>query len=140
MDDEQKRTALVRHWKHAAESDQIVAHEIYSDDVVLEFPQSGERFVGVDNVRTWRARYPTTLDFQIRNIRGGGDFWVAENAISYDGEPWNFTVSILEFRGDRVAHETIYITDTWEPAEWRRPWWDGHPARWDAPRRDPAAS
>jgi hypothetical protein len=31
-------------------------------------------------------------------------------------------VSIMEFRGDRVAHERIYIMEGWDPAEWRTPW------------------
>lgn len=67
-----------------------------------------------------------------------GDFWVAENAISYDGAPWSFTVSIVEFRGEKAAHETIYIMETWEAAEWRKPWRDGVLNRWDAPRTEKA--
>jgi hypothetical protein len=58
----------------------------------------------------------------MRNLRGGGDLCVAENSISYDGGPWRPTVSILEFRGDKVARETIYITEPWEAPEWRAPW------------------
>ncbi|MDQ4142942.1 MAG: nuclear transport factor 2 family protein [Actinomycetota bacterium] len=133
MDDDKKRADLLRHWEYSGR-DEAVAHEIYHEDVVLEFPQSGERFVGVNNIQPWRASYPAKLDFEVRQIRGGGDFWVAENAISYDGGPWNFTVSILEFRGDKVARETIYIMEKWEAAEWREPWWDRPPNRWDAPR------
>ena len=44
------------------------------------------------------------------------------NLSSYDGGPWNLTVSILEFRGDKVAHERIYITQPWDAPEWRAPW------------------
>jgi hypothetical protein len=55
-------------------------------------------------------------------LRGAGDLWIAENSISYDGAPWQPSVSILEFRGDKVARETIYITETWEPPEWRARW------------------
>lgn len=138
MDDQLKRAALLRHWEYGGVPDQIVAHEIYHDDVQLEFPQSGERFVGVDNVRPWRARYPASLEFQVRELRGSGDFWVAENAISYDGGPWNFTVSIIEFRGQKVARETIYVTESWEAAEWRRPWCDRPPNKWDSPKRGAA--
>lgn len=45
-------------------------------------------------------------------------------------------MSIIEFRGEKVAHETIYIMETWEAAEWRKPWRDGVPNRWDAPRTE----
>jgi hypothetical protein len=121
MDEAMVRAQLERHWEYAG-SDQDIAHEIYHDDAVLEFPQSGERFVGVANFREWRRAYPAVLAFEIRNIRGREDLWVAENSISYDGGPWNLTVSILEFRGDKVARETIYITQPWEAPEWRAPW------------------
>ncbi len=121
MDEASVRAQLERHWEYAG-TDQDIAHEIYHDDAVLEFPQSGERFEGVENFREWRRQYPAVLGFRIRRIRGAGDLWVAENSISYDGGPWQFTVNILEFRGDKVAHESIYITAGWEPPEWRAPW------------------
>jgi hypothetical protein len=121
MDEAQVREKLARHWAYGG-TDQDIAHEIYHDDAVLEFPQSGERFEGVENFREWRRQYPAKLAFEIRQIRGRDDLWVAENSISYDSGPWNLTVSILEFRGDKVARESIYITQTWEPPDWRAPW------------------
>ena len=39
-----------------------------------------------------------------------------------------FTVSIMQFRGDRVAHERIYIMEGWGPADWREPWRAERPA------------
>lgn len=121
MDADTVRAALERHWEYAA-SDQDITHEIYHDDAVLEFPQSGERFEGVHNFCEWRRIYPAKLAFAIRSIRGSGNLWVAENSIRYDDGPWKFAVNILEFRGDKVARETIYITDPWDAPEWRAPW------------------
>jgi hypothetical protein len=115
------RDALIEHWKYAG-IDEIKSSEIYHDDAVLEFPQSGERFVGVDNFRTWRAKYPANLDFRIRRITHDRSLWVVENLISYDGGPWMFTVSILEFREEKVAHERIYIMDGWDAADSRAQW------------------
>jgi hypothetical protein len=43
------------------------------------------------------------------------------SAVDDDG-PWNLTVSILEFQDDKVARESIYITQPWDPPEWRAPW------------------
>ena len=48
VDDQAIRAALERHWSDI--NDQDVVHEIYHDDVVLEFPQGGERLVGLTNV------------------------------------------------------------------------------------------
>jgi SnoaL-like domain len=108
--------------QHFASSDPDVAHEMYHDDAVLEFPQSGERFVGVENLRAWRSNYPASTKVEFREIRGRDDLWVAEISISYDQGPWNFGVSILELRGDKIARESIYVTEGWEPPEWRARW------------------
>jgi hypothetical protein len=121
VDLEQRLRLLRRHWEYAG-SDQDIAHEYYADDAVLEFPQSGEVFVGVSNFKPWREQYPAPVEFQTLSIRGDGDLWVVENLISYDGGPWLPTVNILQFRGDKVIRETIYITERWEAPEWRAPW------------------
>jgi hypothetical protein len=119
MDEATVRAMLEQHF---AGSEPHLSHAMYHDDAVLEFPQSGERFEGVENLREWRSDYPASTRVEYREIRGRDDLWVAENSISYDGGPWNLTVSILEFRGDKVAHESIYITQPWEPPDWRAPW------------------
>jgi SnoaL-like domain len=119
MDDREIRAALERHW--ADIEDQAVVHEIYRDDVVMEFPQSGERIVGVANLRAMRDAYPARLTFAIQRMRGSGDFWVTEGVITYDGRPMR-TVTIMEFRGGKVAHETIYFGEPWEPPAWRARW------------------
>jgi hypothetical protein len=121
MNDAQRRAQLERHWEHAA-SDQDIAHEIYDDDAILEFPQSGERFVGVENFRGWRSGYPASTTVEFREVRGRGDLWIAEVSISYDQGPWSLGVSILEFRGRKIARESIYVTEGWEPPEWRAQW------------------
>ena len=51
------------HWEYLAK-DVDRAHEVYHDDAVLEFPQSGERFEGVANFREWRRKYPADLRFR----------------------------------------------------------------------------
>jgi hypothetical protein len=115
------REMLERHFEHAG-TDPERAHAMYHRDAVLEFPQSGERFVGVENLREWRSNYPASTAVEFREIRGHGDLWVAEISISYDGGPANFGVSLLEFRDEKIARESIYVTEGWEPPEWRKRW------------------
>ena len=121
MDEATVRAMLTQHFEHAA-TDPAFAHAMYHDDAVLEFPQSGERFVGVESFREWRSNYPASTTFEIREVRGRDDLWVAEIAISYDGGPWNFGVSILELRGEKIARESIYVAEGWEAPEWRAKW------------------
>ena len=118
--DEAAALAALKHYLDTA--DQDVAHEIYHQDAVLEFPQSGERFDGVESFKAWRRIYPAKIDYELRRFRGGGDVWVAEIVLRYDGGPPYYGVSILEFRGDKVAHETIYGGEAWEAPEWRAPY------------------
>jgi SnoaL-like domain len=119
MDEPTVRAMLEQHF---TSGDPDLSHAMYHDDAVLEFPQSGERFVGVENLREWRSNYPASTTVLFREIRGRGDLWIAEVSISYDQGPLNFGVSILEFRGDKIARESIYVTEGWEPPEWRAGW------------------
>jgi hypothetical protein len=112
--------ALERHWAHLG--DQDIEYEIYHDDAVLEFPQGGERLVGLANVRAMRGAYPAQVDLAIGRIRGSGELWVAENVITYDGTKSMHTVTIMEFRDGKVVRETIYFGDPWEPPAWRARW------------------
>jgi hypothetical protein len=121
MDAETVRAMLMQHFEYSG-SDPDLAHAMYDDDAVLEFPQSGERFVGVENFREWRSTYPASTSFEVREVRGRDDLWVAEVSIRYEQGPWNFGVSILEFRGDKITRESIYVGEGWDPPEWRAQW------------------
>jgi SnoaL-like protein len=121
MSDAERRTLIERSLAQVG-GDNDIAHEMYHHDAVLDFPQSGERFDGLENFKEWRSQYPAHLEFEVRSLRGDGDVWVAESAIRYGGGASQPGVSILEFRGDKVARETIYVTEPWEAAEWRARW------------------
>jgi hypothetical protein len=79
----------------------------------MDYPQSGERIIGSANLSALRDLYPAKLTFQIQRISGRDDLWVTEYVIEYDAKPVH-TVSTMEFRGDRVAHETLYFADPFE--------------------------
>ena len=121
MDETTVKAMLTQHFDNAG-SDPDLAHAMYHDDAVLEFPQSGERFVGVENFREWRSNYPASTSFEFREVRGRDDLWVAEISVRYDQGSTNFGVSILELREGKIARESIYVKEGWEPPEWRAPW------------------
>jgi hypothetical protein len=105
-----------------AAQDLIGSHAMYTHDAVLEFPQSGERFEGVVNIREWRSRAPGSIAFDIGRIRGAGDFWVAEIQIRYDGGAPHHGVDLIEIDDDKIARETIYVGEPFEAPEWRAQW------------------
>jgi hypothetical protein len=55
MDQEEIRAALNRHWSASAEGDQNSEHEIYADDIICDYPQSGERIRGRRNLQALRS-------------------------------------------------------------------------------------
>ena len=114
MDDQSVRTALQRHWDASDASDFEAEHDIYREDAVLEYPQSGERIRGRRNIQESRRLQPNQKRFTVRRIIGSGDLWVTEFVLSYDGNP-SYVVSIMQFREGLVAHETQYFTERFEP-------------------------
>src|SRR5271154_2796493 len=114
MDDQTVRLALERHWDASDANDFAVEHEIYREDAVLDYPQSGERIRGRHNIQESRSVQPNKKRFTVQRIIGGGDLWVTEFVLSYDGVP-SYTVSIMEFRDGLVARETQYFADRFEP-------------------------
>ena len=121
MDNQEIRAALDRHWKATLALDLDKAHEIYHDDVIVEFPQSGERISSERNLYELRVHYPAKVTFKIHRVLGEGNLWVTELVITYDGRPVN-VVTIMEFKDGKVAHETHYYADPFEPPEWRSQW------------------
>ena len=122
MENPETREALERHWADAAAGDQDAEHEIYHDDVIVEYPQSGERISGRHNIQALRSHHPAKPSgFVVRRMVGEGDLWVTEYVTTYDGRRV-FTVSIMEFRGGKVARETQYYADPFEPPAWRAQW------------------
>jgi hypothetical protein len=116
MDDLQ--AALKRHWDASDASDFEVEHEIYREDAVLDYPQSGERIRGRHNIQESRSVQPNKKRFTIRRMVGSGDLWVSEFVLTYDGKP-SYVVSIMEFSEGRVVHETQYFADRFEPGSSR---------------------
>ena len=46
MQEEQIREALNTHWRASAAGDANAEHDIYDDDAICDYPQSGERILG----------------------------------------------------------------------------------------------
>lgn len=109
------RAALERHWAASDAGDFEAEHEIYREDAVLHYPQSGERIRGRRNIRESRFLQPNKKRFTVQRMIGSGDLWVTEFVLAYDGIP-SYAVSIMEFEEGLVARETQYFADRFNPA------------------------
>jgi SnoaL-like domain len=121
MQEEQIRAALDQHWAASDANDFETEHRIYHEDAVLEYPQSGERTRGRSNIQNQRASQPNKKRFSIRRIVGSGEVWVTELILTYDDKP-SYTVSVMEFEGDKVARETQYFADPFVAPAFRAQW------------------
>jgi ketosteroid isomerase-like protein len=119
--DQEIRAALDQHWAASDANDFETEHLIYHEDAVLDYPQPGERTRGRRNIQGQRAIQPSKKRFTVRRMIGSGDLWVTELILTYDGKP-NYTVSIMEFRGDKVARETQYFADPFVAPAFRAQW------------------
>ena len=116
------RKALDAHWEASAAEDANAEHDIYADDAICDYPQSGERIFGRKNLQALRSHHPgKPSGFTVKRIVGKDDLWVTEYTITYQGRP-AYTVSIMEFRNGKVVHETQYFADPFEAPAWRSQW------------------
>ncbi|HSS70623.1 MAG TPA: nuclear transport factor 2 family protein [Casimicrobiaceae bacterium] len=114
MGDRERRAAIERDWAASDANDFESEHQIYRDDAVLDYPQSGERIRGRSNIQESRTVQPSKKRFLVRRILGNGDLWITELVLTYDGLP-SYTVSIIQFREGKVASETQYFCDPFKP-------------------------
>ena len=113
-EDQNIRPALDRHWAASDANDFKAEHEIYHENAMLEYPQSGERIRGRHKIQESRTVQPSQKRFAVQRIVGNGNLWVTEFVLSYDGVP-SYAVSIMEFSDGKVARETQYFGDPFQP-------------------------
>ncbi|MEV4348605.1 nuclear transport factor 2 family protein [Actinoplanes sp. NPDC049596] len=106
--DARVRAAIEEHWRASEDGDIVTEHAVYAADAILDYPQSGERFRGRATIAAQRGGHPANRHFTVQRITGKADLWVSECVITYDGAP-NYSVSIMEFAGEQVVHETQYF-------------------------------
>jgi hypothetical protein len=122
MDDEPRRAGIRRLVEALNTRDLDTFDAIYHDDVVIEWPQSGEVIRGKQNIRELRLARPTPQPTAtLRRIIGSGDLWAMEMLFDYDGDRF-YTVLIHEYRHGLVVRETCYYGAPFEAPAWRAQW------------------
>jgi ketosteroid isomerase-like protein len=139
-----KREALDRWFRafNAKQFDELAAilADVADAEVIQEWPQSGERIRGRENILALLANYPGLPDASVQAVRGAEDRWVltpswtplritgtgdqytVEGRVAYpNGEVWNF-IDVFEFRNEKVVKLTEYFAPPFPAAEWRARW------------------
>ena len=85
--EQQIRAALDIHWRASASGDTNTEHDIYADDSICDYPQSGERILGRKNLQALRSHHPgKPSGFQIKRMIGNANLWITEYTIVYEGK------------------------------------------------------
>src|SRR3990172_11257536 len=96
--------------------------KVFTEDVVLEWPQSGERVRGGQKRREVYSRFPSLPKVTPRRTTGSGDVWVLEANLDYgEGEPYQ-CVFVFEMRDGLIANDIAYWSKPFPAPEWRAPW------------------
>ncbi|MEV4951125.1 nuclear transport factor 2 family protein [Paenarthrobacter nitroguajacolicus] len=98
-----------------------VMDELFHDDAVMHWPQSGEVVRGAGNRRGIYNAFPQLPTITPRRLLSGGNLVVAEALLDYGGPAYE-TVFIFEFRDGRIAKETAYWSEAFQAPEWRSQW------------------
>jgi len=95
---------------------------VFTDDVIMEWPQSGERVRGNANRREIYNRFPALPRVTPRQLTASGDLCVLEATLDYgDGDPY-LAVFTFRLREGRIAKEIAYWSKPFPAPDWRAPW------------------
>ena len=120
--------------------------EFVTEDAVFEFPQSGERFSGLANIRGQFENYPDLEEdsthlqeviggktyalapnYQVVAVDGSGDRGTSLIRVRYpDGSRW-WAINLYEVRGGKIARARAFFAPEFEPPDWRKPFRDDGP-------------
>ena len=122
MSEQENRETLERYRRAFFELQDIdTIADLMHDDYVEEYPQSGERIRGKDNVRTVYENYPalpTLIDY---DYTLSGDLAVVEMTLEYDGNRMN-VCEIVHFEDGKIRRSRAYFAEQFEAPEWRARW------------------
>lgn len=95
--------------------------ELFHDDALMDWPQSRERVRGAENRRAIYESFPQLPTITPRRMTSAGDLVVAEATLDYGGPTYE-TVFLFELRDGKIARETAYWSEAFDPPAWRAQW------------------
>ena len=121
--DNSSKQIVEQFWTTMGSNDFRAAGELLHDEYVLEWPQSGERIRGRANFVAVNEHYPAAgrWHFTLQRVIAEGDAVVTEITVT-DGMIKARAITFSTVREGKIAHQTEYWPDPFEPAAWRTQW------------------
>jgi ketosteroid isomerase-like protein len=98
-----------------------VMNEVFVDDSVLSWPQSGEIIRGSENRQGVYRAFPSLPTITPYRTVSSGDLVISEAELDYGTEVYQ-VIFIFECRDGRIVRETAYWTKPFPAPEWRAKW------------------
>lgn len=110
-------------WGAMQSNDFKAVGEFLHEEYVLEWPQSGERVRGRENFVAINENYPAhgRWEFTVHRILAEGDEVVSDVDVT-DGVIHGRVITFSTIRDGKIAHQTEFWPDPFEPADWRTQW------------------
>jgi ketosteroid isomerase-like protein len=106
--DQANREVVERFFAASEQGDRAALDALMDDDMVMAWPQSGERFRGRDNVLGAMAAVEVKPEFAGEpRLIGSGPIWVLMVPLRYGEEVLDY-VAVLELEGGRIKRGTGY--------------------------------
>lgn len=109
------RVAMMRFWEATETRDVAALTALAHPDIVMEWPQSGERFTGIDNaLGALRAQEVTPEMAGEPSLEGCGDVWVARAPLRYGEDIYHY-VGIFTVEDGKVRRTTEFFGAPFPP-------------------------
>jgi len=122
MSEADNRRAVERLFEGLNAKNPGVMNEVFTDDSVMAYPQSGEVIRGRVNRQAVYAAFPDLPSIAPYRTIASGDIVVSEAILTYGEDDRYNTVFIFECRDGKIIRETAYWSKPFPPAEWRSRW------------------
>jgi hypothetical protein len=96
--------------------------KLFSEDVIMEWPQSGERIKGNSNRGEIYKRFPSLPSIKSKHINTADNLCVLEADLNYSDEDIYQCVFIFELESGLIKKETAYWSKPFPAPDWRKPW------------------
>ncbi len=95
-------------WERFAARDVDGVRKLLADDVVVEWPHSGERFVGAEEYIRVTQDFPDDWTINVLRVLSGRDGAATEVRVDHTGGGPSFGASFFEIEDDKIKAITEY--------------------------------
>jgi hypothetical protein len=110
-------------WATMASNDFYAVAELLHDELILEWPQSGERIRGRDNFAAINTYYPTEgkWTFQINHLIAEGSIIFSDVSVS-DGKRNDRCLTVSTIKDGKIWKQVEFWPEPFNAPSWRAKW------------------